>query len=94
MIAREMSMLDMKNFFGGSDYMGLNFLGVDPSMQGKGFGGQSLAVTSQLAQSVGVRLCLETERHKNVRIYEKYGLHVRASEVEEGGFWCFFMCSK
>jgi ribosomal protein S18 acetylase RimI-like enzyme len=65
-------------------YAYLHVLGVDPSVRGRGLGGEVLDVGLAAARAAGLSACLETMNPANVPFYEAHGLAVR-HEVTLGG---------
>lgn len=61
----------------------LAILGVEPAMQGRGFGSLLLRALSQRADAAGLPCYLETDQEKNVRIYERHGYRVLSEHVLE-----------
>jgi GNAT superfamily N-acetyltransferase len=57
------------------------FLGVEPSMQGRGFGGALLRSLSAKAEADGAACYLETDTSTNVVLYEHHGYAVESEEV-------------
>jgi ribosomal protein S18 acetylase RimI-like enzyme len=58
----------------------LYVLGVDPPMQGRGLGKALLARLSARADADGVPCYLETDKERNVRLYESAGYRVVTDE--------------
>ena len=54
----------------------LFMIGVDPSSQGKGYGGQLLRHLNELADKAGVECYLETDKPESVNLYEHFGYRV------------------
>lgn len=64
----------------------LVFIGVDPKMQGQGFGRKALEYVHKLVDgdpgSAGIGL--DTENERNVRLYEKFGYELVARKTIQG----------
>jgi ribosomal protein S18 acetylase RimI-like enzyme len=56
-------------------------LGVEPELQGRGLGRGLLARMSARADAEGVPCYLETDKERNVRLYESAGYHVITDET-------------
>lgn len=54
----------------------LALLGVDPSFQGKGFGGDLLRPKLAVSDETGVPAFLETQKPENLPFYERFGFTV------------------
>jgi ribosomal protein S18 acetylase RimI-like enzyme len=54
----------------------LAVLGVDPSLQGRGFGSHLMAPTLERCDSEGLPAYLETDTERNVALYERHGFKV------------------
>jgi len=54
----------------------LQIIGVDPALQGRGFGGELLSALIEECDRAGMPLYLETETENNVRMYERFGFVV------------------
>jgi len=74
-IQKEMKIVskDRKRLMKGRDYLYLNCLGVEPQLQGKGYGGQILKHIFEISTRKNVPLYLETETEENFRMYSHYG---------------------
>jgi ribosomal protein S18 acetylase RimI-like enzyme len=62
----------------------LQFLAVDPTQQGKGYGGMLLRHILNRLDRERVACCLDTEKAKNVSFYEHYGFRVMESSKIPG----------
>lgn len=60
----------------GSPYNYLMVLGVDPQLQGRGFGGRLLRALINESERQGVNIYLETETRANVDMYQHFGFRV------------------
>ncbi len=70
----------------------LLFLGVEPTFQGKGVGGELLQPILKRADQEGLPCYLETMNPKNVPFYQKHGFQmVHTSVIPKGGpqMWAF-----
>ncbi len=63
-----------------ADHWYLQFIGVDPAFQGRGYAGGLLRPMLARMDAEGASCFLETQNRENVPIYEHYGFRV----VEEG----------
>lgn len=70
------------------DYIHLWFLGVDPSVQGKGIGGKFLTELIEKYSSFKSAMCLETSTLRNLPFYEKNGFEVYS--IKNFGFDLYF----
>jgi ribosomal protein S18 acetylase RimI-like enzyme len=57
---------------------------VDPDLQGRGIGGMLLAEYCHRVDQAAMLSYLETDKPKNVRLYERFGYHVTAEAVVIG----------
>lgn len=74
----------------GQDYLYLNFAAVDPALQGRGLGPQTIQRGLETADRLGVPTCLETCTPHNVALYRRMGFDViQHWNVPKGGpaFW-------
>lgn len=74
----------------GEDHLYLNFIGVHPAAQGKGWGGLAIRAGIAEANRRGIDVCLETATPVNVGIYQRMGFAVTDEwDVPGGGphFW-------
>ena len=55
----------------------LLMMGVSQEFQGKGFGGKLLRALIEKAEAEKKSIYLETQKEKNVKLYEKYGFSVK-----------------
>ena len=60
-----------------SNYWNLKLIGVEPSYQGKGFGGILLKAMLKQIDRESLPCYLETENEKNISFYQRYGFKVR-----------------
>ncbi len=61
-------------------------IGVEPSMQGKGFGSQLIAPMVERCDREGVAAYLESSKERNVPLYERHGFKVvEEMELPGGG---------
>ncbi len=68
----------------------LRFAGVEPQMQGKGWGGIAIKAGIDRAEADGLPIYLETATQSNVGLYRRFGFDVTAEwDVPNGGphFW-------
>ena len=64
----------------------LQFLGVEPGQQGKGYGGQLIAPILKYADEKGLPCYLETMKEVNMLFYDKYGFKlVQAKQLPNEG---------
>ena len=59
----------------------LFFLGVEPSLQGRGLGGELLKRFTARADGDRVIGYLETDRESNLRLYRRHGFEIVGDEV-------------
>lgn len=69
-------MIDQFMNMGKRSYYYISILGVDPTYQGKGYGGQILKALIEKSNEDKMPLYLETQSENNVAFYEKYGFKV------------------
>jgi ribosomal protein S18 acetylase RimI-like enzyme len=75
-------------------YIHLSILGVDPTQQGKGYGGALLRHIIHLAEKRGVAVTLETCTQKNKELYEHFGFEVIGELPRPDGTRWFGMMRK
>ena len=68
--------VDREEHMRGRSYIYLQVIGVDPALQGQGYGGKLLRALIEQSEQTGMPLYLETETEKNVRMYERFGFQV------------------
>ncbi len=64
---------DRKKNMNGRDFIYLFMIGVNPDMQGMGFGKKMLEELIRKSETADVSLYLETETPENVELYEHFG---------------------
>jgi GNAT superfamily N-acetyltransferase len=72
------------------DHWYLFGMGVDPTRQGQGIGGQLLQPILRKADATGVPCYLETQKERNVPFYRRHGFEVTVeTDIPGGGphFW-------
>jgi ribosomal protein S18 acetylase RimI-like enzyme len=60
----------------------LQFLGVEPSCQGRGLGSRLIRAMTERADAEGLRCYLDTFQPRNVPLYQKHGFKIMIEEVE------------
>jgi GNAT superfamily N-acetyltransferase len=66
-------------------------IGVEPSRQGQGLGGELIELMLARVDSDGLPSYLETHKERNVTFYQQYGYNVvHNGDVPNGGppYWC------
>lgn len=63
----------IKSHHPNEDFIHLWYIGVDPSIQGKGRGTQLMQSIIQKAQSANKKIYLETSTQQNFKFYESFG---------------------
>ena len=58
----------------------LEYLGVEPALQGQGLGSQLLSELARRADAVGVGCYLETATPRNLPLYQRFGFQVTAQK--------------
>ncbi len=72
---------DRKENMGGTPFLYVLVIGVEPQCQGQGFGGHLLRALIEKSEQDQVPIYLETETEGNVRMYEHLGFRV-LKEIE------------
>ena len=77
----------------GEPHIFLGLLGVDPGVQGKGYGRMLLEYTHRLSEehSTSIGVALDTENPVNVPMYEHFGYRTAAiRRLNDLRIWCMF----